>query len=41
MSIAHAVGKPILYLSTGQEYEELIPFKPSWMVERLMGPRPS
>lgn len=41
MSIAHAVGKPILYLSTGQEYEELIPFKPSWMVERLMGPTPS
>ncbi len=41
MSIAHAVGKPILYLSTGQGYEELVAFKPSWMVERLMGPRPS
>ncbi len=41
MSIAHAVGKPILYLSTGQKYEELIPFKPSWMVERLMGSAPA
>ncbi len=37
MSIAHAVNKPILYLGTGQEYESLLPFKPSWMVERLLG----
>ncbi len=41
LSIAHAVGKPILYLSTGQEYEELVVFKPSWMVERLIGSKPS
>ncbi|MFQ5837994.1 MAG: signal recognition particle-docking protein FtsY [Thermoplasmata archaeon] len=37
LSISHAVGKPILYLSTGQGYEDLMPFKPSWMVERLLG----
>ncbi len=37
MSIAHAVNKPILFLSTGQGYEDLIPFKPTWMVERLLG----
>ncbi len=37
MSIAHAVGRPILFLSTGQGYEDLIPFTASWMVERLLG----
>lgn len=37
LSIAHAVGKPILYLSTGQEYPDLLPFQADWMVERLLG----
>lgn len=37
MSIAHAVQKPILFLGTGQEYEDLLPFQPAWMVERLLG----
>jgi fused signal recognition particle receptor len=41
LSIAQAVGRPVLYLSTGQEYEQLIPFKPSWMVERLLGSAPT
>lgn len=36
LSIAHAVGKPVLYLSTGQGYEDLVPFNPSWMAERLL-----
>ncbi len=40
MSIAHAVNRPILFLSTGQGYDDLIPFKASWMVERLLGPAP-
>lgn len=35
LSIAHTVGKPILYVSTGQEYEDFHRFKPEWMVERL------
>lgn len=37
LSIAYTVGKPILYLSTGQDYEDFHRFKPEWMVERLFG----
>ncbi len=36
LSIAHAVGKPVLYLSTGQGYEDLRPFNAGWMAERLL-----
>ncbi len=35
LSITHAVNKPILYLSTGQGYEQLVAFDPKWMAERL------
>ena len=35
LSIAHAVKKPIAFLSTGQAYEEIIKFDSKWMVERL------
>jgi fused signal recognition particle receptor len=35
LSIAHAVGKPILFVSVGQRYGDLIPFNPEWMVNRL------
>ncbi len=35
LSIAHAVGKPILFIGTGQEYEDLIPFDEEWMIKRL------
>ncbi len=35
LSIAHAVGKPILFVGTGQGYEDMVPFDPEWMVERL------
>jgi fused signal recognition particle receptor len=35
LSIAHAVGKPILFVGIGQEYEDLVPFNPEWMVQRL------
>ncbi len=37
LSIAHAVGKPIIFLGNGQEYDDLIPFNPQWMVDRLFG----
>ena len=37
LSIAHAVGKPILFVGTGQEYKDLIPFSADWMVSRLFG----
>jgi fused signal recognition particle receptor len=37
LSISHAIGKPIAYLSTGQGYDDLIPFDRDWMVDRLFG----
>jgi fused signal recognition particle receptor len=35
LSIAHAVGRPIAFVGTGQGYEDLEVFDPEWMVERL------
>jgi len=35
LSIAHTIGKPILFVGTGQGYEDLMPFNPKWMVDRL------
>ncbi|UCH89251.1 MAG: signal recognition particle-docking protein FtsY [Thermoplasmata archaeon] len=35
LSIAHAVGKPIIFVGTGQKYSDLDEFNPNWMVERL------
>jgi fused signal recognition particle receptor len=35
LSIAKAVGKPILFLGVGQEYADLIPYDPQWMVDRI------
>lgn len=35
LSIAHAIGKPIAFVSTGQGYEDIIPFDSKWMLERL------
>jgi fused signal recognition particle receptor len=35
LSIAHAVGRPIAFVGTGQDYEDLEVFDPDWMVERL------
>ncbi|MEM3342512.1 MAG: signal recognition particle-docking protein FtsY [Thermoplasmata archaeon] len=35
LSIARAINKPIVFVSVGQEYEDLIPFDSKWMVERL------
>jgi fused signal recognition particle receptor len=35
LSIAHAVGKPIAFVGVGQEYDDLVPFDPKWLVERL------
>ncbi|HWG91914.1 MAG TPA: signal recognition particle-docking protein FtsY [Candidatus Thermoplasmatota archaeon] len=35
LSIAKAVGKPILFLGVGQEYGDLIPYDPQWMVDRI------
>ena len=37
LSIAHAVGKPILFVGIGQEYDDLESFSADWMVNRLFG----
>ncbi|HET6404290.1 MAG TPA: signal recognition particle-docking protein FtsY, partial [Candidatus Thermoplasmatota archaeon] len=35
LSIAKAVGKPILFLGVGQEYADIVPYDPKWMVDRI------
>ncbi len=35
LSIAHTIGKPILFVGTGQGYDDLTPFDAKWMVEKL------
>ncbi|HEV8594783.1 MAG TPA: signal recognition particle-docking protein FtsY [Thermoplasmata archaeon] len=37
LSIAHSIGKPILFIGTGQSYDDLQPFDPHWMVEKIFG----
>jgi len=35
LSIAHAVGTPIIFVSTGQEYDEFASFDANWMIDRI------
>lgn len=35
LSIGHAVGKPMLFVGTGEDYEDLQEFDEKWMVNRL------
>lgn len=35
LSISHAVGKPIIFVSTGQEYDQLAVFDAKWMIDRI------
>ncbi|HXW98394.1 MAG TPA: signal recognition particle-docking protein FtsY [Methanomicrobiales archaeon] len=37
ISIAHTVGKPIMFLGTGQGYDDLVPFSPELVVDELLG----
>ncbi|MFQ5911462.1 MAG: signal recognition particle-docking protein FtsY [Thermoplasmata archaeon] len=37
LSISHAIGKPIVFVGTGQEYDDLQAFDASWMTDRLFG----
>ncbi|WP_135303835.1 signal recognition particle-docking protein FtsY [Haloarcula amylovorans] len=37
ISVAHVTGKPILFLGTGQDYDDLEPFDPEEIVDRLLG----
>lgn len=36
LSIAYTIKKPIAFLSTGQEYDQLVKFDADWMVARLL-----
>jgi len=35
LSIAHTIGKPIAFVSDGQEYDRMIKFNTEWMIARL------
>jgi len=37
ISMATIIGKPILFATVGQNYEDLIPFEPETMVEKIVG----
>ena len=37
ISVAHTVGKPILFLGTGQGYDDIMPFSPPVVVDELLG----
>lgn len=37
LSITHTIGKPVLYLGVGQGYDDLVPFQPKWLLERMLG----
>jgi len=37
LSIAYTIGKPLLFIGVGQEYDDQIPFDPEWMVENIFG----
>ncbi|MDI9624151.1 MAG: signal recognition particle-docking protein FtsY [Methanothermobacter sp.] len=35
LSIGYVIKKPIIFLGTGQDYEDLVEFKPEWMIHQL------
>jgi fused signal recognition particle receptor len=37
LSIGHVINKSILFLGVGQDYGDIIEFKPEWMVEQVLG----
>jgi len=37
LSIAYTIGKPLLFIGVGQEYDDQIPFDAAWMVKNLFG----
>jgi fused signal recognition particle receptor len=41
ISISHAIKKPILFLGVGQEYKDLIPFDPGWVIKKIMEKSPA
>jgi len=37
ISIAHTIGKPLMFIGTGQSYDDIAPFEPAKVVEDLLG----
>jgi fused signal recognition particle receptor len=37
LSIAYTIGKPLLFIGIGQEYDDQIPFDAEWMVKNIFG----
>ena len=37
ISIAHTIGRPIMFLGTGQAYTDIVPFEPKSVVSDLLG----
>ncbi|NQE06482.1 Signal recognition particle 54 kDa protein [ANME-1 cluster archaeon GoMg1] len=37
ISIAHSTSKPILFMGTGQGYDDLVTFDTDWLMDRLLG----
>jgi fused signal recognition particle receptor len=37
ISIAHTIGKPLMFLGTGQGYDDIAPFSPDKVIEELFG----
>ena len=37
ISIAYEIGKPIIFLGTGQKYEDLMKFDVEWLINRIFG----
>ena len=37
LSVAYTIGKPLLFIGVGQEYEDHIPFDPEWMINNIFG----
>jgi len=35
ISISSEIGKPVIFLTDGQEYEDIMEFDPQWMVDRI------
>lgn len=35
LSIAYTIGKPLLFVGIGQNYEDQIPFDPDWMIKNI------
>jgi fused signal recognition particle receptor len=36
ISIAHTIGKPLMFLGVGQAYDDIMPFEPARVVDELL-----